>query len=314
MPRKIGVSSTSEALKALEQKLKGLSALIANNLISRQVQTLLVNRSAETVVHWVIKDPELDAVPWELAFQKFDSSPTSEPPLLVRFPVWAKGKDDEPTESVAAPASDEAPRKIAYVLGTEVVKGPLGTEWCHKLLSVLRRAAPTKFAVQQNFSPTGLQPVSIVTLPQLIGDARIIHLLCHGVVDTGADMYLQLQKNALGQVRPADIYAWRLSARPLVFVNACSSSAASLSATGFTTFGKSFLEVGAAVYIGALAPVVTEAALSFATEFFDACLGEGLSVAGAMSKVRKTMATSPDPSWRLYSIYGDLQVIESLTN
>jgi CHAT domain len=313
-PETIGASSRSDVLKALEQKLRSLGTLIYGDLISPAVRTLLVKQSPDTVVHWAIKNSELDAVPWELAFQKFGVSPMSAPPLLIRVPVWTKDAAPEAAATIPAGRAGATTKKIAYLLGTGVVSVPPGAERYQSLLSVLRKADSMKFAVQPNFSASELQPVSITTLPGLIADARIIHMLCHGVVDADADVYLQLQVNALGQVRPTDIYAYRLSARPLVFVNACSSSAAGLSAAGFTTFGKSFLDVGASAYIGTLAPVVTETALAFATEFFDACLGEGLSVAAALNKVRKSMSASPDPSWRLYTVYGDLQATESLIN
>lgn len=309
--KEIGASSREDAFRALEIKFDGLGRMIYDDLLSVGVQAVLNNRAPETVVHWVIKDDVLDAIPWEFAFQKLDASRISEPPLLVRFPVWAETNGRQPP---AGKENETRPGTVAYLLGADVVNLPegenFGPERFEKLMKVLRGANAKKFELKPNFSAAGLTPVSITTACTFIGDAGTVHMLCHGV-SSEHDLYLQLTPTALGRVRPSDVYGWRLPGQPLVFVNACSSGAAGVSAAGFTTFGKSFLHAGASVYIGTLAPVVTETALEFATRFFNGLLGEGLSVANAMNSVRKSMKASADPNWRLYSIYGDLQAVGS---
>jgi hypothetical protein len=303
----IGASSRDDAFKALGIKFDGLGTMIYTSLVSVGVRAILDNRASETVVHWVIKDDVLDAIPWEFAFQKLDALRVSEPPLLVRVPVWSEQNGQN---SSAGSQSGAQPGRVAYVLGDGVVTLQDGQTWSAKqfnnLMKVVSGANTKKFELKPNFSETGFAPVSITTACTFIGDASIVHMLCHGVSSEN-DLYLQLTPTILGQVRPSDVYAWRFPGQPLVFVNACSSSAAGVSPAGFTTFGKSFLHAGASVYIGTLAPVVTETAIKFATEFFNALLGDGLSVADAMNRVRKSMTESADPNWRLYSIYGDLQ-------
>src|SRR5262249_31655614 len=137
-------------------------------------------------------------------------------------------------------------------------------------------------------------------------NADIIHVLCHGIIESSENFYLKVEKKLAGQLSPRQIRAFALSKRPLVFVNACSSAAATFGALGFTSFGRCFLAAGASAYIGPLAPVVTSTALRFATEFFNALFDKGLSVAGAMNAAQQAMTNDPDPTWRLYAIYGDL--------
>ena len=236
----------------------------------------------------------------------------SDPPLLIRCPVWVKLSNEEEQAPVLSLAG--TPKTVAYVLGENVVKAPQGQTWSEdvlkNLLQVVGKAIHQKFQLKQNFSETGLRPVSITSLCPFIEGAGIVHILCHGV-DFDGGLYLQLATNELGKVRSNDVLAWRLPGQPLVFVNACSSGAASFSSAGLTTFGTSFLRAGAAIYIGTLATVATDSALKFATAFFDACFGDGLSVADAMNRVRESMARSADPTWRLYSIYGDMRFATS---
>jgi hypothetical protein len=301
-----------EVFKTLELKFKALGQKILKDLLSEPVQGILAAHAPESVVHWVIKDDALDVIPWELAFQKWEDSPVSEPPLLVRVPVWTKTNERPAADAGATGAL----KRIAYVLGTKVTGlRPGEAKWgelVKSFLQVVGKASKAKFELKPNFSETELQPFSIAKFHPFIKDARIVYILCHGV-DTDNDFYLELQAEEIGgQLRPLDIYACPLSNNPLVFVNACSSGASSVSGGNFTSFGKSFVVAGASVYIGTLATVVTESALKFATAFFDACLGEGMTIASAMSRVRQEMARGADPTWRLYSIYGDLQTADAL--
>jgi len=112
-------------------------------------------------------------------------------------------------------------------------------------------------------------------------------------------------------MKPHHVLALDLHAtEPLVFVNACSSASATFSAVGLTTFGWTFLKAGAAAYIGTLAPVTTESALKFAKAFFDAYLGQRLPILQAMYQARQVFRDDPDPTWLLYSLYGDLHAEE----
>jgi len=306
-PNTIGASSREDAFKALDIKFDGLGKMIYTNLLSVGVRTILNNRAPETTVHWVVKDDLLDIIPWEFAFQKSDSLRIGEPPLLVRVPVWVDAND---LESLPSDQDGARGKKVAYVLGAGVATLPAQLQ---NLLTVLRGASAKKLQLKSNFSKDGLNEISITTACDFIGDAGIVHMLCHGVNSGDKGTYLQLTPRSLGHVTPSDVYAWKFRGHPLVFVNACSSGGGGISAAGFTTFGKSFLHAGASVYIGTLAPIVTETAMKIATEFFDALLGEGLSVADAMIRVRTSMRASVDPTWRLYSIYADLQAAQSLT-
>ena len=280
--------------------------MIYTNLLSIGVRAIFNNRAPETIVQWVIKDDLLDAIPWEFAFQKPDTLRFGEPPLLIRVPVWT---DADIVELSPGSKDEGQAKKVAYVLGAGVAALPAQLQ---NLLSVLHAASAKNLAIRSNFSEKGLDEKSITSACDFIGDADIVYVLCHGV-SGDKDLYLELTSKAVGQVRPSDVYAWQFPRHPLVFVNACSSGAAGISAAGFTTFGKSFLYAGASAYIGTLAPVVTQTAMQFATKFFDALLGDGLSVADAMIRVRTSMRASADPNWRLYSVYADLQAAQYST-
>jgi hypothetical protein len=83
-----------------------------------------------------------------------------------------------------------------------------------------------------------------------------------------------------------------------------------MSLGGFTTFGWSFMQAGAGMFIGALAPVPTELAVRFAELFFEGHLGRGEPVPQAIFETRRTLAAERDPTWILYTVYGDLSATE----
>jgi hypothetical protein len=75
---------------------------------------------------------------------------------------------------------------------------------------------------------------------------------------------------------------------------------------GLKTFGWSFLCAGARAYIGTLAPVTTRLALRFAQGLLEGHLTRGLPLTQAMFEARQQCAGETDPTWLLYTLYGDL--------
>jgi CHAT domain-containing protein len=135
---------------------------------------------------------------------------------------------------------------------------------------------------------------------------KVVHLLCHGVVEEDRGLFLEIEENALGRLTPSLVRSLPLAPNATVFVNACSSAAATFSVTGLTTFGWSFLRAGARAYIGSLAPVTTLLALRFAQAFFEAYLDRKLPLTQAIYEARQQFTGEADPTWLLYTLYGDL--------
>ncbi|MGY3133803.1 hypothetical protein ACVWZM_004485 [Bradyrhizobium sp. USDA 4501] len=305
-PRKVGVASGDQVLELLAMDFHGIAREIVDNLISLQTRTVLARLDANAVVQWVLKSPKLDAVPWELAFQTAAQSTLKEPILLVRVPVRDDtGAAGSPRTAANVAASPQTKRRLVYVVGDGVASNATTLNGVLEVVNVARNKG---LDVVPNVTGGAREPMNLLKLRDSVPQADIIHFLCHGIVESSGSLYLRIENNLGGQLLPHQIRTFALPKQPLVFVNACSSAAATFGAAGFTSFARSFLAAGASAYIGTLAPVVTATALRFATAFFDGLLGKGLSIAGAMNAAHADMAGDPDPTWRLYAVYGDLGV------
>ncbi|MGY4230410.1 hypothetical protein ACVMIH_007771 [Bradyrhizobium sp. USDA 4503] len=305
-PRKVGVESVDQVLELLAMDFHGIAREIVDNLISLQTRTVLARLDTNAVVQWVLKNPKLDAVPWELGFQTAAQSTLKEPILLVRVPVRDDtGAAGSPRTAANVAASPQTKRRLVYVVGDGVASD---ATTLNGVLEVVNVARNKDLDVVPNVTGGAREPMNLLKLKNSVPQADIIHFLCHGIVESSGNLYLKIENNLGGQLLPHHIRTFALPKQPLVFVNACSSAAATFGAAGFTSFARSFLAAGASAYIGTLAPVVTATALRFATAFFDGLLGKGLSIAGAMNAAHEVMAGDPDPTWRLYAVYGDLGV------
>lgn len=304
-----------EIQDGLRIELEGAGRQIADDLLSAEVRAYFT-ASPQEVVHWVIKSPELDAVPWELACNPYSGRFFNETSVLVRVPVRegdvsAPGadKEDGSRETRSRPGG-EAPApanpSLVYVLGEKVVHEDRMTVELDEQLKRIVRGAASRFTVTSNFDKDGRQQVSVSKLKSLLQGAQVLHLLCHGIVEENGEMYLKIEGHKLGRLRPYVVSALHLSPGALVFLNACSSSAASFSVAGLTTFGWEFRKAGAAVCLATLAPVTTKMAIRFATAFFDAHFQEGHPVPEAVLAARRHCADDSDPTWLLYTVYGEL--------
>ena len=303
--QRLGATSRDEALSALHINFEGVGIQIANDLLSPQVRALFREAPAGTVVNWVIRDRPLDGIPWELSYDQLTKTALQDRIVLVRVPVLI---GSEPWSSQPATTAGQADRPAApargtllYILGDEVGRGAEYPQFFDVV-----RAAEGKYEVARNFDENGRRPVNIVSLYHLSRTANVIHLLCHGMTEDGRGSYLEIEQNLLGRINPIQVGGFNLQPGTLVFVNACSSAAATFSPAGLTTFGGSFIQSGAAAYIGTLAPVTKRLALAFAREFFDAHLGQGRSVPESVFLARRALAGDPDPTWTLYAVYGDV--------
>lgn len=92
--------------------------------------------------------------------------------------------------------------------------------------------------------------------------------------------------------------------QPLVFLNACQTGRQSLSLTGIGSWAHSFIDAGAAVFIGSLWEVYDEAAYKFAESFYRLLL-DGKPVGQAVREARKAIKKIDDPSWLAYTVFAD---------
>lgn len=100
-------------------------------------------------------------------------------------------------------------------------------------------------------------------------------------------------------------------ARPLVFLNACQTGREAFSLTGIGGWAESFIEAGAAVFIGSLWSVGDEAAYKFAKAFYGNLLS-GMSIGSAVKKARDSIKPNStnnpinDPTtWLAYTVFAD---------
>lgn len=100
-------------------------------------------------------------------------------------------------------------------------------------------------------------------------------------------------------------------ARPLVFLNACQTGREAFSLTGIGGWAKSFIEAGAAGFIGSLWSVGDEAACKFAKAFYGNLLS-GMSIGTAIKKARESIKPNStnnpinDPTtWLAYTVFAD---------
>ena len=81
-----GVPALDVVQEGMRMELEGAGRHIASELLSSDVRAYL-DTGSHKIVHWILKDPELDAVPWELACNPYSGEFLSKNSVLVRVPV-----------------------------------------------------------------------------------------------------------------------------------------------------------------------------------------------------------------------------------
>jgi hypothetical protein len=299
-PEMLRSGTTPPAVEYLAMTLSGYGLKIGDDLLSDEVLALLAATPEGTPVQWVVADQALDAIPWELARHPITRRALNEHVVLVRTPAIRPQQADGPLQAAGAVAQTSSSRKLVYVLGDGVYKGA-------DFDPVRQTVKAVKgHEIETNFDAGVRMPVTAVDFKAKAADADVVYILSHGNVDGAAGLYLELEQSLVGRLSPVVVRDVAFTRHPLVFVNACSSSTATFSVGGFTTFGWTFLQAGAGIFIGALAPVPTSLALRFAESFFEAHLGRGVTVPQAICETRRELAKGNDPTWILYTVYGDL--------
>jgi hypothetical protein len=301
-PAALGAASADEALQAIRLNLEGAGRQISEDIFTPVVRAVLASLPLGSVVHWVIRDSALDAIPWELAWNPATGHAFTQDLVLVRVPVRgdpAQGGGGSVLPTV--PALPPAPDRLLYVLGANVATSPAQFPEIRKVVQSVGG-----YEVETNFDGGKREPLGVLQLRDKMSGAKLVHLLCHGIVEKDKGLYLEIEENVLGRLTPLQVRGFKLPPNAVVFINACSSAAATFSVTGLKTFGWSFLAAGARAYIGTLAPVTTTLALRFAQALFAGHLTRKLPLTQAMFEARQSFAGELNPTWLLYTLYGDL--------
>ena len=151
-----------------------------------------------------------------------------------------------------------------------------------------------------------------------IGDLRqetdILHITCHGQAEPNKPPVWKLDPDS----DRADRYDFdrglvdslrRNFARraPLVFANACSQEPTGLPPKQ-PPLASEMVAVGAANFVGTLAPIRPKVAMRLARNFFDALLREGKDVSTALltakQRCRADADIATDPTYLMYCLYG----------
>lgn len=147
------------------------------------------------------------------------------------------------------------------------------------------------------------------------GKADIIHVTCHGgLKDRNGNVHWSLNTSTtfpeIYNIYPDTIQQLELrSSRPLVFGNACASTAGGNGAgtAGLTPgLGTAFFAKGALNFIGTFAPVTKQIAIEFAALFYQNLLDKQMPVGKALQETKKFYRDNNvhDPSWYFYCMYG----------
>ena len=100
---------------------------------------------------------------------------------------------------------------------------------------------------------------------------------------------------------------WLPNTQPLVFANACGSSAQAAGFGGLVNgFGSLFVQAGASTFVGTVAPVAKNRAIEFAQRFYQHLLVDGQPVSTALWSAKQHFHTTVphDPSALFYCHYG----------
>jgi hypothetical protein len=139
-----------------------------------------------------------------------------------------------------------------------------------------------------------------------------LHFIGHGTFRSGDRAALQLNANQRQELRPQDLtgkVANLGNASPLVFLNACEAGQGGFALTGMGGWAQSFLDAGAAAFLGPYWHVPDEPASRFAKTFYPKLLQGDLSIGEAVRQTRLEMRQQNpgDPTRLAYALYADPQ-------
>ena len=167
----------------------------------------------------------------------------------------------------------------------------------------------------QHRFPTKNGDENYPTLNQLdeAKQADIVHLTCHGGLRDDTEYFWTLDHqnpqwynyritSALARSTP-------LLNRPLVFGNACASTATQAKDLGVLHgFGASFMIAGALNFVGTFAPITRTTGVTFAKRFYEQLFGSAdvaaRPIGQALCTTKRSFEDHEDPSYLFYCLYG----------
>jgi CHAT domain len=173
----------------------------------------------------------------------------------------------------------------------------------------------------RNAPPAALEEIDLVealvgqgrrisALDDLLGELDLakfglLHFAAHNIIDRGmpATTWVKLDQPFQQAMLGANYDGHFQGTAPLVFMNACNSSATELMWVGATGWPGRFLSAGAGAFVGSMWQVRDGGAKEFAACFYG-CLAKGQSLGEAFSQARQVVATKGDPTRLGYTMFG----------
>lgn len=209
-------------------------------------------------------------------------------------------------------------KRVFNLLGENVFDPPLSDEltraWRATFSDLLPDSGQETRYPNHNANPLVFPDVDDFMIAASQGD--IVHVTCHGDFSkTDNQLYWTLnrfsQQTFTYHITATILNDLNLTQAPLIFGNACYSSAAGESSVGLASgFGSTVFARGALAYIGAFAPITQAMAVKFARRFYETLLGDaqraGVAVGQALLETKKffKLQNETDPSYLYYTLYG----------
>jgi len=246
--------------------------------------------------------PGAEWIPWELLHDgtKF---------LGLRFMIARLPIVRQATE-VKGPRTRKV-ESVFSLLGKDILQNPVFVEW-EKIFSGF-----SPLSTWERRYPPSSNGAGYPTLDRLdeARGADVVHVTCHGGLKDGNEYYWTLDHNnqIFTDYRITETVARNatLERRPLVFGNACASTATQSQNRGaLYGFGANFMIGGALNFVGTFAPITKTIAVEFARRFYVQLFGNGAAlrapIAQALWATKRSFMEQgcTDPSYLFYCLYG----------
>lgn len=270
----------------VRRRLRSLGAQLWGDVVPQSVREQFWAQRDRISLFTIASD--LDAVPWELLYPVDQDNDGGF--LVEQFPV------------VRRVYGQGRARVLRLDQGMAFVVPPRSPANALDEVAAVREAFPA--GVPNRGTEAGLAAV----LDLLDSVPSVLHFAGHNTFadDTGSLINLDG-----GPLRPSDLsyarqrYAFE-STRPLVFLNGCRTAGEISGFTQMIGWASEFMGAGAGAFVGSLWAVRSDAARTFAAEFYRALVHERQTLGAASLRARQAIAADEgDPTWLAYTVYGN---------
>lgn len=185
-------------------------------------------------------------------------------------------------------------------------------EPCYALAPNAPEAALAEVRHIQALMGAGVEVRTVHDLLRELDGARfgLLHFATHNVPDYDAPnaSAIRLNKPFTDAMVGADREGAFAARAPLVFVNACSSAAATLNFTGATGWATCFLRAGAGAFVGSHWEIRNDTAARFSEAFYERFTA-GRFIGDAFHDARAAIRTQDDPTWLAYTLFAHPQSV-----